>query len=115
MKRWLLGLATLIAISFVGVATASAQGYGGFGCGVPYGGSGYGAGYGGYSPGFNNYGSGYGSYGGGYSPGYGGYGGGYGGRAGHYDYHAPTVRLHRGHLDYSPGHYDYHRSGHHRW
>ena len=111
MKRWILGIVTVIALAG-GAATASAQGYGGYGCGP-----GYNVGYGGYSPGYNLNSPGYG---GGYTAGYGGYGLGYGGvthsrRSGHYDYHPSTVHIHRGHLEYSSGHYDRHQSAHRRW
>lgn len=89
MKRWILGVVTAIAFSFVGASTASAQGYGGYGCGPSYGG---------------------------YSSGYGGYG--YYPRwhdTSHFDYHPGYVRPHRGHYHYVPSHYDYHRSGHSHW
>jgi hypothetical protein len=129
MKRLLIAVSAVLALSFVGSSDASAQHYG---CNSGYGG-GYSSGYGGY----------YGGYGGGYSSprlsvsvGYGNYGGyaaqnygnavynsGYGGNHGyggystwhdtsHLDYHAPSLVPHRGHYDYVPGHYDVHRTGH---
>lgn len=115
MKRWMLGLVTLIAISLVGAATASAQG-GGYGCGAPVGG--YSTGYGGYSAGYGGYAPGYSAYSGngGYAAGYSGNNFGYRGSSwhntSHLDYHPASVQRHRLHFHYVPGHYDVHRSGH---
>ena len=120
MKRWILGLVTVAAISLVGAATASAQGYGGYGCGAPSGG--YSAGYGGHSAGYGGYSAGYApgynaySGNGGYAAGFGGSNLNYGGTrwhdTSHLDYHPGSIQRHRLHFHYVPGHYDLHRSGH---
>lgn len=91
MKRWILALVTVVAVSSVGAASASAQGYG----------SPYGSAHSNY--GYNNYAR---------QP---GYSSGYGSRwhdTSHYDYHPGSIQRHRLHFHYVPGHYDFHRSGH---
>ena len=113
MKRWILGLVTVIALA-AGASTASAQGFGGHHGGYHGGhGGGYGCdyGYGGYGPGV--YSSGYR----GFNVGYGGLNLSYGGYprwhdTSHYDYHPGSYQRHRNHFHYVPGHYDLHRSGH---
>jgi hypothetical protein len=114
MKRWILALAAVLAVTLGTAATASAQGYGPYGCGVPYS-TGYHGGYGGYAPTYNVYRPGYG----GLNVGYGGLHFSYGGAGwhdtSHYDYHPATVRRHWGHYDYVPGHYHLHRTGHPHW
>jgi hypothetical protein len=122
MKRWILGLVTMIALS-AGATAASAQGFGGghyggyhggpfgggYGCDYGYGGY---SGYGGFSPGISLYSSGYR----GYNVGYGGISLNVGSPrwhdTSHYDYHPGSFQRHRNHFHYVPGHDDLHRSGH---
>jgi hypothetical protein len=106
----------VLAISSAFAATASAQGYGGFGydCG-PYGGIGYSAGY---APGlavagYRGYGTGLSI--GAYSP---GFAFNYNSAPRyyaqpHWDYHPTTVRRHGNHYHVVPGHYDLHVPGRH--
>lgn len=112
MKRWILAIVAVGVLS-VWAATASAQGYGGYGCSVPYASPGYNVGYGGFNSGYNAYSPGYT---GGVNAGYGGLNLHFGGSrwhgTSHYDYHPGTVQRHWFHYDYVPGHYDLHRSGH---
>ena len=108
-KKMKFTLATLFALSFVGIATeqADAQGLhlGGGGVhidvGHPHGGHGY------YSqsyyPQMRYWGSGWS--GGGHNYGHG---------TTHYDYHPATVSPHYGHYDVAPAHYDVHSRGHRR-
>lgn len=109
MTRFLtLAAAGLLAMGAFATDAHAQWGYGGGGCAT----GGYGNVYGGYSaPSY-----GYGNYGGyNYGPSYGSSyttnrfqtGGYY--NTGHYDYHAPSLYQHRGHVDVQPGHYDYHR------
>lgn len=91
MKRLLLSVACVTAMTLGLAGSASAQGFG-----IYIGNGGYG-GYSGYNVGgYRGYGGGYGGYGYGYSPrvtsGYngfynGGYGGGYGANYGHHHHH----------------------------
>ena len=118
MKRLIVGVVTVIALSLFWGASASAQGFGYGGCYGNSGGLGYSAGYGGYSAGYGGYGAvspGYSAYGG-YAPGYGTAGLGIGGTrwhdTTHLDYHRGSIQRHRLHFHYVPGHYDVHRSGH---
>ena len=117
MKRWILALVTVVAVTLVSAQAASAQGFAHYGCGVPYGG-GYNVGYGGYNVGYGGYAPGYGLY----SPGYGygvtvGYSGlnfSYGGYGG-YGYHPATAGFYHGNLGCVPGHYHLHHPGHPHW
>jgi hypothetical protein len=115
MKRFILGIVTVVGLTLAGAATASAQGFGhgGYGhCDVygGHGGYGYGGGYNGIglSVGYR------GVYGGiGFNSGYSGYN--FGPRwhdTSHYHYHPGSYQRHRNHYHYVPGHYDLHRSGH---
>lgn len=120
MKRLILSVVAVLALSLIGAASATAQGFGHGGCYGNAGGLGYSAGYGGYGGGYGGYSaySGIGAYSSGY--GIGAYGGGYGGFGGnpswhntsHLDYHPAQIQRHGLHLHYTPGHYDSHRSGH---
>lgn len=101
MKKFLMGLAAVMAIMFVSAGTANAQS--GIGWGSPSTGA-YGN-YGGYRSHGNyvRYGS-PGNYQRSYNPHRHG--------AGHYDYHPGSYQRHGRHYDYVPGHYDYHRPSH---
>ena len=136
MKRLLIAMSAVLALSFVGSGDVSAQhnrcntGFGG-GYSSTYRGYGYGGGYS--SPRFS-VSVGYGNYGGypvqnfgntGFDSGFSGHNGfsGYGINrvqrghrtwhdTSHFDYHGPSLVPHGDHLDYTPGHYDLHRTGH---
>lgn len=134
MRRFLMAVSAVFALSFVGSSDVSAQHHGcNSGFGRSFGGgysSGYGGGYG-YSGGYSSprlsVSVGYGNYGGYQSQNFGfsghhghsDYGGNhrFGGYrtwhdTSHLDYHAPSAVRHHGHIDYIPGHYDVHRTGH---
>jgi hypothetical protein len=118
MKRWILGIVTVVALAAV-AGTASAQGFGGGHHGRHHSrhdGGHFGGGYGSY--GYGGYGDSF------YSSGYRGFSVGAGGLnlhfgsqprwhgTSHYDYHPGSFQRHRNHYHYVPGHYDLHRSGH---
>ena len=139
MRRFLMAVSAVFALSFVGSSDVSAQHHGcnsGFGRSFRGGynsGYGYGGGYG-YSHGYSSprlsLSVGYGNIGVYQSRNFGNFrfsghnghsdfGGnhGFGGNrtwhdTSHLHYHAPSAVRHHGHIDYIPGHYDVHRTGH---
>ncbi len=102
----------MIGVAAAGLFLISGNAQAQWGCGTSGFGNRYGSSY------YGNYSSPYGNTGYGYSRsnwGYGGFSPSYnfnygqsGYRGGHYDYHAPSLYRHRGHVDVQPGHYDYH-------